>query len=302
MTIGCTLQQTSVKGCAGSRSACGRPSSGLRDGKEPPSALDNRTDQRQPDGVRIDLNADLGESRGAGPLGDDEALLDVVTSANIACGFHAGDPETMARTAALAAVRGVAVGAHVSYRDRDGFGRSFIDVQPAVLRRDVSLQLEALAQACSGAGTRVAYVKPHGALYHAICTNQGQAEAVVAAMLAFDAGLPLLGLPDTVATRLAGNAGLRTVTEAFADRAYNADGTLVPRGTDGAILHDPDLVADRMLELVTAGSVEATDGSRVTVPAESICVHGDSPGAVAMARAVRARLTSAGVILGPFTP
>jgi UPF0271 protein len=252
--------------------------------------------------MRIDLNADLGESWGGRVLGDDQALLAVVTSANIACGFHAGDAGTMARTAAIAAARGVAVGAHVSYRDRDGFGRTFIDVDPAVLRDDVLFQLEALAEACASAGARVAYVKPHGALYHAICGHPGQAGAVVDAISAFDASLPLLGLPDTVATLHASGAGLRTVTEAFADRAYTADGGLVPRGRDGAVLNDPDLVADRMLELVTTGTIEAIDGTRVAVPAESICVHGDSPGAVAMARAVRDRLAAAGVILGPFTP
>jgi len=256
---------------------------------------------REPWGMRIDLNADLGESWGGRLLGDDEALLGVVTSANIACGFHAGDAATMARTAAIAADRGVVVGAHVSYRDRDGFGRTFIDVDPVVLREDVLRQLEALAKACAGAGTRVAYVKPHGALYHAICRHPGQAGAVVEAITAFDASLPLLGLPETVATRLAGAAGLRTVTEAFADRAYTADGGLVPRSDDGAVLHERELVADRMLELVTTGTLEAIDGTRVAVPAESICVHGDSPGAVAMAAAVQARLAAAGVIIGPFT-
>ncbi|HEY3339846.1 MAG TPA: 5-oxoprolinase subunit PxpA [Propionicimonas sp.] len=252
--------------------------------------------------MRIDLNADLGESWRGRLLGDDEALLGLVTSANIACGFHAGDAVTMARTTALASNGGVAVGAHVSYRDRDGFGRTFVDVDPRVLRDEVLDQLGALADACAAAGTRVAYVKPHGALYHAICSHPGQAGAVVAAISSFDASLPLLGLPDTVATRLAADAGVRTVVEAFADRAYTADGGLVPRGVDGAVLHDPDLVADRMLELVTTGMVEAVDGTRVAVSAESICVHGDSPGAVAMARTVRARLQAAGVVLGPFTP
>jgi 5-oxoprolinase (ATP-hydrolysing) subunit A len=252
--------------------------------------------------MRIDLNADLGESWGGRLLGDDEALLQVVTSANVACGLHAGDARTMARTAELAAGRGVAVGAHVSYRDRDGFGRTFIDVAPTVLRDDVLFQLDALARACAGAGTRVSYVKPHGALYHAICSHPGQAGAVVDAICSFDPTLPLLGLPDTVATLRAADAGLRTVVEAFADRAYTADGGLVPRDRDGSVLHDPDLVAGRMLELVTTGTVEAIDGSRVAVTAESICVHGDSPGAVAMAQALRARLAAAGVILAPFTP
>lgn len=250
--------------------------------------------------MRIDLNADLGESVGARATGDDAALLEVVTSASVACGFHAGDPGTMARTVSLAAERGVAIGAHISYRDREGFGRRFIDVPPDQLRAETTYQLGALAAACLAAGTRLAYVKPHGALYHEICTNAGQAEAVVAAIAGFDPGLALLGLPDTVATRLAAAAGLTTVAEAFADRAYLADGGLVPRTADGAVLTDPEAVAARMLALVRTGTVEAIDGSRVTIPARSICVHGDSPGAVAMARAVRERLEAAGVTLAPF--
>jgi len=250
--------------------------------------------------MRIDLNADLGETWGGRSTGDDEALLDLVTSANVACGFHAGDPETMARTVAGALRRGVSIGAHVSYRDADGFGRRFIDVAQTVLRADVTEQLDALALACAGAGARLAYVKPHGALYHAVCTHPGQAEAVISAILAFDASLSILGLPDTIATRLAAEAGVTTVVEAFADRAYTPDGDLVPRGTDGAVLHDPDLVADRVLELVTTGSVAAIDGTPVAIAARSICVHGDSPGAVAMARAVRFSLEAAGVSLVPF--
>ncbi|MGV8907682.1 MAG: LamB/YcsF family protein [Propionicimonas sp.] len=250
--------------------------------------------------MRIDLNADLGETWENRSTREDEALLDVVTSANVACGFHAGDPEVMARTVAGAAQRGVSVGAHVSYRDRAGFGRRFIDVPVGQLRADVTEQLTALTSACEVAGTRVAYVKPHGALYHAMCTHPGQAEAVVTAILAFDPTLSLLGLPDTLATRLAAAAGLTTVVEAFADRAYSPSGGLVPRGTDGALLEDPGTVADRMLDLVTTGSVAAIDGTRVAIPARSICVHGDSPGAVAMARAVRARLEAAGLSLAPF--
>jgi UPF0271 protein len=250
--------------------------------------------------MRIDLNADLGETWENRSTADDAALLEVVTSANVACGFHAGDPETMARTVALAAARGVSVGAHVSYRDREGFGRRFQAVEPAELRAQTLRQLRALAAACLAARTRVAYVKPHGALYHAICTDQGQAAAVVSAIVAFDPGLPLLGLPDTVASRLAAAAGLPTVVEAFADRAYTATGGLVPRGTTGAVLDDPQVVAARMLDLVATGSFEAIDGSRVAVAAQSLCVHGDSPGAVEIARAVRARLEAAGVTLAPF--
>jgi UPF0271 protein len=250
--------------------------------------------------VRIDLNADLGESYGAWSMGDDAALLGIVTSANIACGFHAGDPLTMARTVAAAAERGVRIGAHIGYRDRDGFGRRFIDLDPAELRAETVYQLGALAGACRAAGTTLNYVKPHGALYHAITTTPAQAQAVVSAIVAFDDSLPLLGLPDTVATRLAAAAGLRTVVEAFADRAYAVDGSLVPRGEPGAVLHDPQVVASRMVALVTTGRVEASNGSPVTVSADSLCVHGDSPNAVELARAVREALEAAGVDLRPF--
>lgn len=250
--------------------------------------------------MRIDLNADLGESYGAWSMGDDAAMLEVVTSANIACGFHAGDPLVLARTVALAAERGVVVGAHVSYRDRDGFGRRFLDVDPEELRAETVYQLGAIAGACRVAGARLAYVKPHGALYHAITTNRGQADAVVSAIAAFDPALALLGLPGTVATALAAEAGLRVVVEAFADRAYGADGSLVPRGETGAVLREPQLVAERMVRLATTGTVEAVDGTAVPVPAESVCVHGDSPNAVAMARAVRAGLEAAGVAVEPF--
>jgi UPF0271 protein len=250
--------------------------------------------------MRIDLNADLGESYGAWTMGDDAALLDVVTSANIACGFHAGDPLVMARTVELAAARGVVVGAHIGYRDRDGFGRRSLDVAPAELRAETVYQLGALAAACQVAGTRLAYVKPHGALYHAITTDTGQADAVVSAIASFDPSLALLGLPETLATRLAAAAGLRTVTEAFADRAYTGDGGLVPRGEPGAVLRDAGLVAARMVELATTGTVEAVDGRRVAVAAESVCVHGDSPNAVAMARAVRAALEEGGIDVRAF--
>ncbi|MCA0296395.1 MAG: LamB/YcsF family protein [Actinobacteria bacterium] len=249
--------------------------------------------------MRIDLNADLGEAHGEWSS-DDAAMLDVVTSANIACGFHAGDALTMLRTTALAAERGVVVGAHLSYLDREGFGRRAVAVEPEELRAQAVYQLGALAGACRATGARLAYVKPHGALYHAITTDRGQAGAVVGAIAAFDPSLALLGLPDTLATELAAAAGLRTVVEAFADRAYRADGGLVPRGEPGAVLDDPAVVAARMVDLVTTGSVEAIDGTRVAVAADSICVHGDSPNAVAMAQAVRASLAAAGVGVGSF--
>ena len=269
-----------------------RPAQGLR--------LDIASHGRHPDLMAIDLNADLGESYGAWSMGDDAAMLDVVTSASIACGFHAGDPLTMARTVAAAAERGVAIGAHVGYRDRDGFGRRFFDIDPAELHAECVYQLGALAGACRAAGTRLAYVKPHGALYHAITTNAAQAAAVVAAIVAFDPQLPLLGLPDTQASRLAARAGLTTVREAFADRAYTPQGSLLPRDRPGAVLHDPDEVAERIVHLVSSGTITATDGTTIQVAADSVCVHGDSPNAVAMARAVRTGLEAAGIPLHPF--
>ena len=250
---------------------------------------------------RIDLNADLGESLGTWRLGDDEAMLDVVTSANIACGFHAGDSLTLQRTCAMAVERGVVIGAQVGYRDLAGFGRRFIDMDPAELTADVVYQVGALEMLARVAGGHVAYVKPHGALYNAIVHHEEQARAVVAAVVAIDPGLPVLGLPGSVFLTQAEAAGLRTVPEAFADRAYTADGTLVPRAQPGAVLDDPTEVAERMVRLVTDQQVTAVDGTDVAVRAESICTHGDSPRAVEMARAVRAALTGAGVELAPFT-
>ena len=248
----------------------------------------------------IDLNADLGESFGRWTLGDDEAMLDVVTSANVACGFHAGDPRGLLRVCEQAAGRGVVIGAQVGYRDLAGFGRRFIDVDPADLMADVIYQIGALQGICLAAGTVVRYVKPHGALYNALVHHEAQAAAVVEAVRRVDDSLPLLGLPGSVLLGLADAAGLPTVTEAFTDRAYLSDGSLVPRSRDGAVLHDPDTVAARAVRLVVTGEVEAADGAPLRIDAASLCVHGDSPGAVSMATAVRAGLEAAGVRLAPF--
>ncbi|HRW19020.1 MAG TPA: 5-oxoprolinase subunit PxpA [Dermatophilaceae bacterium] len=250
--------------------------------------------------MRIDLNADLGESFGAWRLGDDAAMLEVVTSANVACGFHAGDPLTLARTCAAALERGVVVGAQVGYRDLAGFGRRFIDATHAELRADVLYQLGALDAMCRVAGGRVSYLKPHGALYHAVLDHEGQAQAVVDAVLAYDATLPILGLTHGCLYAAASAAGLRVVPEAFADRAYTPDGRLLSRRQAGAVLHDADEVATRMVRLATTGELAAYNGNVVAVQADSICTHGDSPGAVAMARAVRAALEGAGVAIRPF--
>jgi UPF0271 protein len=248
----------------------------------------------------IDLNADLGEGFGVWRLGDDDALLGIVTSANVACGFHAGDPSTMGRVCTRAAQTGVAVGAQVSYRDLAGFGRRFIDIEPADLTDDVLYQLGALDGIARVSGTRVSYVKPHGALYNAIVHHEGQAVAVVEAVGRYDPNLPVLGLPGSAFLRIAEKEGLRTVAEAFVDRGYTASGTLVPRREPGALLHDPAEVAERMVRLVERGEIVAVDGTVVPVRAESLCVHGDSPGAVDMAQSVRHALAGSGVEIAPF--
>jgi len=248
----------------------------------------------------LDLNSDLGESFGRWELGDDEAMLALVTSANVACGFHAGDPTTLRRTCAGAVQHDVVVGAQVGYRDLAGFGRRFIDVAPNELADDVVYQIGALDGMCRVAGTAVRYVKPHGALYNAIVHHEEQAAAVVAAVRDYSAELPVLGLPGSAFLRAAEKAGLRTVREFFVDRGYTPSGTLVPRREPGAVLHDPDEVTARVLRLLDEGVVTAIDGSDVAVEAESACVHGDSPGAVEMAQAVRDGLARAGVSVRAF--
>jgi UPF0271 protein len=250
--------------------------------------------------VRIDLNADLGESFGRWRLGDDEAMLEVVTSANVACGFHAGDPTTLKRTCAEAAARGVVIGAQVGYRDLAGFGRRYMDVAPEDLEADVLYQLGALDAMARAGGGRVRYVKPHGALYNAVVTDEAQAGAVAAAVADYDRTLAVLGLPGSALLANARGLGLRTVTEAFADRAYTSAGHLLDRRREGAVLTDPDRIAERAVEMVTNGSVTSVEGTTVTVQAESLCVHGDTPGAVDIARAVRAALTGAGVRIEAF--
>jgi UPF0271 protein len=250
--------------------------------------------------MRIDLNSDLGESFGRWVLGDDEAMLGLVTSANVACGFHAGDATTLRRTCTLAAERGVVVGAQVGYRDLAGFGRRFVDVEPNELADDIVYQLGALDGMCRVAGTAVRYLKPHGALYNAVVHHAAQAAAVVAAVRDFDATLPVLCQPGTELQRAVEAAGMRAVPEFFVDRGYTPEGTLLPRSRPGALLHDPDEVTTRLLAMVTDGVVTAVDGSRVRVNAESACVHGDSAGAVAMATAVRKGLDAAGIELKAF--
>lgn len=249
----------------------------------------------------VDLNADLGESFGRWRLGDDAAMLRVVTSANIACGFHAGDPTTLVETCRGAVEHGVAIGAQVGYRDLAGFGRRRMDIAPADLYADVLYQLSALDGIARTVGGRVGYVKPHGALYTTVGRDELQAEAVVRAVADHSPGAPVLGLPGSALLVCAERAGLHPVAEAFADRAYRPDGTLLPRSEAGAVLHDPVAVAARVARLVAEGRVAAEDGTDVEVDAASVCVHGDSPGAVEMALAVRAALEAAGVTLAAFS-
>lgn len=235
-----------------------------------------------------DINSDVGESFGRWRLGDDDAMLALVTSANVACGFHAGDPSTLRRTCAEAVRRDVVIGAQVGYRDLVGFGRRFVDVAPAELTDDVLYQLGALDGLARVAGAAVRYLKPHGALYNAVVTHEEQAQAVVDAVCAYDDSLPVLGLPGSALLAAAEAAGLATVAEGFADRAYRPDGTLVPRTVPGAVLSDPAAAAEQAVRLVLEGGVD------------SVCVHGDSPDAVALAAAVRDALDEAGITLKAF--
>jgi len=248
----------------------------------------------------IDLNSDLGESFGAWGMGDDTAMLDVVSSANVACGFHAGDPAGILKTLRAARERGIAVGAHVGYRDLVGFGRRNMDPSSEELIGDVIYQIGALKGLAAAAGTSVTYVKPHAALNNTIPIDARQADDVITAILSVDSSLVLVALAGSPLIERARAAGLAVVAEAFADRAYNSDGNLVSRREKGAVLHDSDLVAERMLRMVTDGVVEAIDGTPTRVEAQTICVHGDSRGAVAMARQLRVVLEKAGIAIRPF--
>ena len=249
----------------------------------------------------IDLNSDLGESFGVWVLGDDAALLEIVTSANVACGFHAGDPSTLRRTCALAAGHGVRIGAQVSYPDLAGFGRRAMASDADELRDLVLYQFGALDAFAQVTGTEVAYVKPHGALYHAAATDTAVAGAIVEAVIEYDPSMAVVGLPDSALLALAGERGLDTVPEAFADRAYNDDGSLVHRSRPGAVLTDPTAIAARAVRMVVENTVETVSGGIIGIRPRTMCVHGDTPGAVAVARAVHDALTAVGVGIHPFT-
>ncbi|WP_410648325.1 LamB/YcsF family protein [Amycolatopsis sp. cmx-4-54] len=248
----------------------------------------------------MDLNSDLGEGFGAWKMGDDDAMLDIVTSANVACGFHAGDPSVMRRVCERAAERGVVIGAHVAYRDLAGFGRRAMDVAPADLTDDVLYQIGALDAFARAAGSRVRYVKPHGALYNTAAVDPEQAAAVVEGIRRFHPELALLCPPGSKMAEQAEKAGFPAYAEAFADRAYTSEGLLVSRKLPGAVLHDADEVAERAVAMATTGKVVTADGTELALQPHSLCVHGDTPGAVELARRIRAGLDASGVHIGPF--
>jgi len=248
----------------------------------------------------IDLNADLGEGFGIYRLPHEPALLRLVSSANIACGAHAGDPMVMRDTVTHALAAGVTLGAHPGYPDREGFGRRELGATPAEISAMVLAQVGALAAICTAAGSRLHYVKPHGALYQRATRDGAAARAIAGALRDLDPGLVLLGLDGSLMLREAEELGLRVAREAFVDRAYQADGSLLPRSEPGALLDDPELVAERALRMVTDHHVVAVDGTRHLLRPDSLCTHGDGPNAAALVRAVRDRLETAGITIAPF--
>lgn len=249
----------------------------------------------------IDLNSDLGEGFGAYACGDDASMLDIVTSANVACGFHAGDPEIMAKTFRLAKEKGVAIGAHPGFDDLAGFGRRRIPLTMGEVERLVAYQLGAAQALAAYAGHRISYVKAHGALANWAEVDDGVAGAIARAVRAVDAGLTLLVIAASAQVKAAEAAGLRAVSEVFADRGYTREGRLIPRGQPGAMIEDADAAAERLMAMIEARALIAHDGARIPTPVESICVHGDSPHAVAMARRIRARLEAAGHRFAAFS-
>ena len=245
--------------------------------------------------MRIDLNSDLGESFGPWPMGQDAALMDSISSANVACGFHAGDPGTMRATIALAREKGVAIGAHPGFQDLAGFGRREMKATPAEVEDLVLYQVSALAGMASAQGVRLQHVKAHGALYNMACRDGALAEAIARAVAALDPSLILFGLPNSELLRAGQAAGLRVAAEVFADRAYDPDGSLTSRAKPGSVIHDTQKVVDRAIKMVRDNKVIAVDGSTIALQADTICLHGDTPGAAEHARALRRGLEGAGI-------
>lgn len=250
--------------------------------------------------MRIDLNSDLGEGFGPWAMGDDAAMLDLVTSANIACGGHAGDPETMFATLEGAAARGVVIGAHPGYADREGFGRRVIPMPPDAIGRMVAAQVGALQGVAALAGAELRYVKPHGALANLAADDRAVAGAIAAAVAALPGRLALLAISGTELEAAGRAAGVAVFSEIFADRAYLPDGRLMPRSRPGAVLHDPEAVAERLVRFLDTGLMPVAGGDPIRLAAHSVCVHGDTAGAVAMARQLRAGIEAAGITVAPF--
>jgi UPF0271 protein len=251
--------------------------------------------------MRIDLNSDLGEAFGHWPMGQDAQLMPLISSANVACGFHAGDPATMRATVRLARRHGVGVGAHPGFPDLVGFGRRDMQVAPADVEALVLYQIGALAAIAKSEGVTLQHVKAHGALYTMACRDEALAEAIARAVVTIDPTLVLFGLPDSALIQAGLDAGLPVAAEAFADRAYLPDGSLAPRSQPGSVIHDVDTVVARAVAMVTESSVVATDGSRIRFEADTLCLHGDTTGAVGLAAAIRRGLEDAGVTITPLT-
>jgi len=251
--------------------------------------------------MRIDLNSDLGESFGPWPMGQDAALMDSISSANVACGFHAGDPGTMRTTIAMARDKGVALGAHPGFQDLAGFGRREMKATPAEVEDLVLYQVSALAGMASAQGLRLQHVKAHGALYNMACRDRALANAIARAVAAFDRSLILFGLPNSELLRAGQAEGLRVAAEVFADRAYDPDGSLTSRAKSGSVIHDTQRVVDRAIKMVRENKVTAIDGTTIDLQVDTICLHGDTPGAADHARAVRKGLESAGVTVARLT-
>lgn len=249
---------------------------------------------------QISLNTDIGEGFGSWQIADDEALLQLVTDANLACGAHASDPDIMRRTCEVAAERGITIGAQVGYFDLRGFGRRFIEMDPVSLTNDVLYQIGALSAFTAAAGIDIGYLKIHGALDHAAIARPDYALSIIDAARISNPAMPLVCQPGTPLARAAEEAGMTVIPEGYIDRAYTSDGLLVPRGTPGALVTDPAVCAQRAIQFATTGTVTTIDGVTIEVPARSVCIHSDSPGSVEIARAVRAALQESGLDLRPL--
>ena len=245
--------------------------------------------------MKVDINADIGESFGIYSIGNDERLLRTITSGSIACGFHAGDPRVMRHTVRMAAKAGVSIGAHPGFPDLAGFGRREMNIEPREIADIVLYQIGALGAIAKAEGAALRHVKPHGALYNMSVERVDIAEAIARAVASFDGNLVLIGLPGSALLAEGSRLGLRVAAEAFADRSYEADGTLTPRRLEGAVLSEPGSVAERAVRMVRDGEVTARNGSRLSIKVDTICVHGDTPGAAELAAAVRAGLEQAGI-------